>query len=420
VSFAAFRVRSFRFQWPADLLTSLAFEMETLILGWFVMVHTGSVLLLTAFGSLQFLGTLAAPMFGVLGDRLGVRTMLCAMRAIYATLAATLMILAFADVMTPLAVLIIASLSGIVRPNDMVMRNAIIGETIPPEHAMNALSMSRASMDSARMAGALTGAGLFTLLGTGLAYTAVTLFYLVSCALTFGIARSRPAPDPTVGHGRLSSLAATRPSRYRDLMDGLRYVATTPVLLAVMLIAFLVNLCAYPVTGGLLPYVANQVYAVGATGLGWLAAAFAGGALVGSIAMVVTGGPRRPERATLINAMLWYALLAVFASMPSFSAGVAVLFVAGFVQSIAMISLMAAILAVTEPRFRARVMGARMLAVYGLPLGLMGAGVLIPRIGYVSTVSILCAIGMLFTVLIGFRWRASVWKPSPLPAFGRQ
>jgi MFS family permease len=416
VTFAAFRVRSFRFQWPADLLTSLAFEMETLILGWFVMVHTGSVLLLTAFGSLQFLGTLAAPMFGVLGDRVGVRAMLCAMRTSYATLAAALTILAFVDAMTPLAVLIIASLAGIVRPNDLVMRNAIIGETIPPEHAMNALSMSRASMDSARMAGALTGAGLLTLLGTGIAYTAVTLFYLVSLTLTFGVARSRPAPDPTTGHGTLSSVAVTRPSRYRDLVDGLRYVVTTPVLLAVMLIAFLVNLTAYPVTGGLLPYVANQVYAVGAAGLGWLAAAFAGGALVGSTAMVVTGGPRRPERAMLINVALWYVLLAVFAHVQSFAAGVAVLFVAGLVQSIAMISLMAAILVVTQPRFRARVMGARMLAVYGLPLGLLGAGVSIPRIGYASTISILCALGIVFTVVIGVRWRASVWRAVEAPA----
>jgi MFS family permease len=98
---APFRVRSFRFQWPADLLTSLAFEMETIVLSWYVMVETGSVLLLTAFGSLLFLGTLAAPMFGVLGDRVGGRLMLCAMRGIYATLAVAVMVLAFTGGLTP-------------------------------------------------------------------------------------------------------------------------------------------------------------------------------------------------------------------------------------------------------------------------------------------------------------------------------
>ena len=121
---AAFRVRSFRFQWPADLLTSWAFEMETLILGWYVMVQTGSVLLLTIFGSAQFLGTLAAPMFGVLGDRVGGRLMLCAMRAIYAALARAVMILAFTGGLTPAWAIALAALNGIVRPNDLVMRNA--------------------------------------------------------------------------------------------------------------------------------------------------------------------------------------------------------------------------------------------------------------------------------------------------------
>src|SRR6185369_14743642 len=68
-AFAPFRVRAFRFQWPADLATSWAFEMETLILGWYVLVETRSVLLLTIFVSLQHLGTLIAPMFGVMADR---------------------------------------------------------------------------------------------------------------------------------------------------------------------------------------------------------------------------------------------------------------------------------------------------------------------------------------------------------------
>jgi hypothetical protein len=158
--FAPFLARSFRFQWPADLLTSWAFEMETLILGWYVLVDTGSVLLLTAFASLQSLGTLAAPMFGVLGDRLGGRALLCAMRAGYVLLAAVLSLLALTGLLASSAVFVVAAIAGIVRPNDLVMRNALIGDTIPRDHLMVALAMSRVTMDSARVAGALCGASL--------------------------------------------------------------------------------------------------------------------------------------------------------------------------------------------------------------------------------------------------------------------
>jgi len=48
-----------------------------LILGWYVLVETGSVLWLTVFGALQYLGTLVAPLFAC-GDRLGHRYSLCA------------------------------------------------------------------------------------------------------------------------------------------------------------------------------------------------------------------------------------------------------------------------------------------------------------------------------------------------------
>src|SRR5262249_27973467 len=170
-----FRARASRSQLPADLLTSWAFEMETLILGWFVMVHTGSVLLLTLFASLQFAGTLTSPLFGVLGDRLGGRFMLCAMRATYAGVAALFTILAFTGAVTTGRVFVLAGLVGIVRSNDLVMRNWLIGETIPAPLVGGAVGLSRAITDTARITGALVGASLSTALGVGSAYAAVTV-----------------------------------------------------------------------------------------------------------------------------------------------------------------------------------------------------------------------------------------------------
>jgi MFS family permease len=406
----AFRIRSFRFQWSADLLTSWAFEMETVMLGWYVISQTGSVLLLTVFGSLQFLGTLAAPMFGVLSDRLGGRVMLCAMRVVYATLAAGLMTLAVTGRLTPAWVLVLSAVAGLVRPNDLVMRNALIGETIPPVHLMGAIGMSRATMDSARVGGALAGAGLSSVLGIALTYVFVTAFYAASLALTFGVARRPPVPDPSAArHGALPRL-----SGWRELRDGLVRVWTTPALLAMMLLAFLINLTAYPASGGLLPYVAQRIYQVGATGLGWLVASFAFGGLLASITMVLTGGTRRPERATLVYTAIWYTVLLGFGHMPSLGAGLVTLAIAGFAQNVAMISMTATLLAAAGDEFRGRVMGVRTLAVYGLPLGLMGAGFLIERVGYPLTITVSAAVGLLFTGLIALRWRAGMWQRDSL------
>ena len=337
---AAFRVRSFRFQWSADLLTSWAFEMETVVLGWYVMVHTGSVLLLTAFASLQYVGTLAAPMFGVLGDRLGGRTMLCAMRATYVVVAALLAGLALAGALTPVWVLVLTALAGVVRPNDLVMRNALIGETIPPEHLMGALGLSRTTGDSARIAGALAGAGISTALGIGYAYLVVTSFYLASLGLTLGVSR-RPLTAAAATPARAFT---PRPSGWGELMEGLVRVLRTPELLAMMLLAFLVNLTAYPASNGLLPYVARQIYRVDATGLGWLVASFALGGLVASVATVVTGGPRHPARATLVATGVWHAAILGFGHAGSLGPGMIALVIAGFAQNVAMISMAATLL----------------------------------------------------------------------------
>ena len=77
-----------------------------------------------------------------------------------------------------------------------------------------------------------------------------------------------------------------------------------------------------------------------------------------------------------------------------------------------MISMTASLLAASEARFRGRVMGVRTLAIYGMPVGLMASGALIELAGYVLTIGVYCAVGLVFTLLIGLKWRASLWERS--------
>ena len=401
---APFRVRSFRFQWPSNLATSWAFEMETLILGWYVFVETKSVLLLTVFGSVQWLGTLISPLFGVAGDRIGHRNVLCVMRAFYTAQALLIMILAFTGTLNPIHVLVISTLTGMVRPSDMVMRWALVGETMPPPYLMSAMSIERTTSDSARVVGALTGAGLVAALGLGPAYVVVTAFYALSLLLTFGIA-AQEAKSPT-GRPR----AAARASPWRDLRDVVVQAWTTPVLLAALSLAFLVNLTAYPLVLGLFPYVAKEIYQTDQTGLGYLTAAFASGGLLGSIALTRMGGGIRAGRWMMVACGAWFVLLAAFAQMPTLAGGLALLIAAGCAQSFGLVPMAALLLRHSHERFRGRIMGLRMFAIYGLPIGLLIAGPIIEHFGYRALAMLYCAIGIAFTVLIGARWSAVVWR----------
>ena len=407
-----FRVRSFRFQWPADLATSWAFEMETLILGWYVLVETGSVLWLTVFGSLQFIGTLVAPIFGVVADRMGRRFVMAALRVIYLVCAATLMGLALGGVLTPVLVLVVAFVAGLARPSDISMRTALIGDTVPGAVLTNALGLSRITMDSARIMGALAGAGLFAALGIGPAYIFVTGFYVVAFVLTLGVAGPTTAqPDSDTDSDTVSDSVSESGgfAPWRELKDGLAFVRDTPIVLALMLLAFLINLTAYPIVIGLLPHVAKDIYAIDEVGLSHLVAAFAAGALLGSIIMTVTGGPRRQGLFMLLGLVAWFAFSFIFALQEAKWPGFWFLVAMGVAQSTGMISLSVILIQVTPARFRGRVMGVRILAVYGLPVGLLGYGALIDWFGFRPAAGVCTLASIAVVAVIGWRWRRELW-----------
>ncbi len=406
---APFQVRSFRFQFPADLATSWAIEMENLVLGWYILVETGSVLALTLYWALLYLGTLLAPMFGMLGDRIGQRTVLCAMRAAYASLGIAVATLAFAGVLRPYHVFIIAALSGLIRPSDQGMRSALVAATMPGDRLMATMGVSRTTSDLARIVGALSGAGLFAVFGLAPVYLAIAGFYATGFLFTLGV--SRPPARPV-------SAGAARPSPGRDLREGLVHVWDTPCLLAGMWLAFLVNLTAFPLTSGLLPYVAKEIYGIGQTGLGTLVACFSFGSLMGSITVSIAGRALRPGRMMILFALGWYAALLVFVNLESPISGRMVLVIAGITQALSLVPMNVMLLHSAGERFRGRVMGVRMLAIYGVPIGLLTAGVLIERLGFAATTSLYCLVGAVLTLVIALRWRSALW-PLDAPANNR-
>jgi len=410
---APFSIRSYRFQWPSDLLTSWAFEVENLVLGWYILTETGSVLLLTVLASLNYAGTLVAPVFGMVGDRIGHRDLLAAMRFAYTTLATTIMTLALTGQLSPFYVMIIVAIMGLIRPSDLGVRGALLADIMPPERLVGAISVSRTTQDTARIAGALTGTGLFAAFGIGFAYMAIACLYLTAAILMVGMGR----PAKHHGAARHSADDWPAPSLLRDLKEGIVHAWSGPGMGAALCVAFLANLTAFPFTNGLLPYVASEIFHTDQAGLGYLSASFALGSLIGSITLSVAGGVRIAR--LLIGATLaWYAMLLVFVELRTLPVAMACLVLAGIAQSFSMISAAVILMRTASAHLRGRVMGVRMMVIYGLPVGLLAAGSLIDFIGYTATGTLYAASGLLSMLAIALLWRADLW-PLHAPANAR-
>ena len=67
------------------------------------------------------------------------------------------------------------------------------------------------------------------------------------------------------------------------------------------------------------------------------------------------------------------------------------------------------LLRVTHPALRGCVMGVRMLAVYGMPLGLLLSGPLVEWTGFAATGTLYSVLGIFFTLAIAVGWRRDLW-----------
>ena len=366
--------------------------METLILGWYILVATDSPFLVGLLGALRFSGTLTAPIVGVIADRMSRKVMLIVLRTGAGISALALLILAVTDLIQPWHVFAIASISGILRPADNVLRQSLIADTVPRNLLMNASGLARTTQDTARIVGALLGATLLSRLGLGWAYVGVTIFYSLSVLMGLGISTIR------------SSIPVKHVNPLTEMKQGLRYMVDSSVIQPIMFLAFLVNATAFPLTNGLLPVVARNVYQHDENGLALMVAVFAVGALVGSLLMASVVNSRRPERFMMITMVIWYVLLILLAQTDSNAIGLPLLALIGASISFCMISMSVVLMTFTKFEMRGRVMGIRMLAVYGLPMGLVIGGWLIEQYGVPATITGYAIVGLIALVFAVLKW----------------
>ena len=167
---APFRISNYRNLWFSDVLSLWSFEMETLIMSWYVLVQTDSALMVGIVNALRFLGTLISPVLGVFVDRLSKRDVIVAMRVVFAVVAISIVAIDYFDALQVWHLFIAAGVSGLLRAPEMVVRQSLIADSVPRELLVKAIGLNRITMDSSKAVGAVAGAGAMVAVGIGNAY----------------------------------------------------------------------------------------------------------------------------------------------------------------------------------------------------------------------------------------------------------
>ncbi len=397
---SAFRGRDFRYLWLSDSAVSCAEQMEFLVLAWFILQETDSPFLLGLYAALRFTGTLFSPLYGIVVDRYRRERLLRFVRFGFTLSAVAILALIVTDILDVWHVFLLVGIVGMARAFDTVTRQTVIPDIVPREGIMNAVALTRSGRDVMQIIGPMVGGVLLAQYGMVWSYVAIVALYLSGVGLAF---RLQVPGQPTSARSSESVIS--------NLRQAMSYVRTCEVVLGLLLLAFLVNLSGFPLNNGLLPVYAKDVLGVGAVGLGQLLGAYSVGSMVGSVTIAALPRLRRPGVVMTLTGIAWHAGILALALIAWFGPAMGVLALAGLAQSFTMVTMSMLLLSVTSSEIRGRVMGLRSLAVYGLPLGLLGSGFLAEILGAPLALVVNGLVGIVFGITIAVAIRG-VWRYS--------
>ena len=294
--------------------------MQVVALNWHVYLLTGSPLALGLVGLTRVVPVIVFSLWGgIVADRFDRRRVMLISQTAMTVFSALLALLTFRGHASLAVLYMLNAATGAASAFDNPARQSLVPRLVPPKDLASALALNLVMFHAAFIGGpglaglllagggaAIPGAGARGVAGAhagslpviATIYAVNTVSFLAVIAALL-LMRTSTAPEP-------GALTDERP--LESLKAGLRFVFTTPIMVWTMGLDFVATFFAGSLS--LLPIFADQVLHVGAAGYGWLVAAPALGALLGSIYTSVVHLPRRQGR-VLLWAIVAYGVFTV-------------------------------------------------------------------------------------------------------------
>lgn len=371
---------------------TIATQIQTVAIGWFVYDMTGSAILLGAVGLAAFLPAVALMLVtGYVSDRYDRRIVLagCCSAMALASLGQVVHVAAGIASMLPLYLTIV--LQGAGRAFYLPANSAILPNLVPRHHFAQAVALSTAVSQAANISGPAVG-GLLYAASPNLAFAAALAFYAVG-ALANYLIRHRSAP------ARQPAKALT----LEHLFAGFRFIWSKPVILGALSLDLFVVVLGGAVA--LLPIFAKDVLGVGPVGLGVLRSGPAAGALLmGAVLARHNFMERQAGPRMFISVLVFGAAILGFGLSSVFVLSLLCLAAMGAADTASVVVRMTLVQAETPDDLRGRVAAVSSLFTqFSNEIGQFRAGTMAGLIGAVPA-TVFGGLGAIVVALVWQRW----------------
>lgn len=355
----------------ARIISVIGDTVATVAIPWFVLQTTGSATKTGLAAAVTVLPMVLAGVFGgTLVDRVGLKQTSIIADVTSGVTIALIPLLHHTVGLTYWQLLLLAFLGALLDAPGRSARAGLMPDVaeaadIRLERANSAFGSAR---NAANLIGPLLAGVLVAALGPSNVLWVDAATFAISAAL---IAVAVPSSS------RCSEQPNRRGSYFTELRAGVRFLGQQQLILALIVIAALVNFVLSPLYSVVLPVYADQVFG-SPVSLGLMFASFGGGELVGTVLYGVMAH-RLPRWATFTGAFLVTAIpLAALALLPDLPITVLFLATAGFALGPTNPILDTLFQERTPPQMRGRVFGLlNAVASAATPVGMLGMGFLL-------------------------------------------
>ena len=346
--------------------------MQLAAINWHIYLLTHSALALGLVGACRAVPIIVCSLMGgVVADVMDRRRLMIATQTVMLTCSAVLALVTFSGLERVWPIFLLTGIASAAWAFDTPARQALMPTLVPLKDFPNAVSLSMLMFQIGLIVGPPLAGFLLASHGPGLVY-AINAASFVAVILSLALMRASGRPEKSESQAPRISFEA--------LVEGLRFVWRTPIIVQTMTLDFVATFFAS--ANQLLPIFAKDILRVGAQGYGFLASAQAGGAIITGLVMARLGTLKKQGLVVILSVSVFGGATIAFGLSRVFWFSLLMLAIAGAADTVSTILRQTIRQLATPNNLRGRMTSVNMIFFMGGPqLGEVEAGSLAALIG---------------------------------------